>query len=115
MLGNATANRAGSRVLGAHLSEEGRLMPKRSIVRLDAPARARLHQLLVRGTAATRTLTHARILLKADQGPAGPGWPDGRMIAHRPPRGADSSQAGLAGAHDRLGAVGDLQLAEDIG
>jgi transposase len=28
------------------------------------------------GKAAARTLTHARILLKADEGPAGPGWAD---------------------------------------
>jgi hypothetical protein len=63
MLGNAAANRSGSRVLEAHLSEEGRPMPKRSIVRLDARDRARLHQLLVGGTAAARTLLTFLVLL----------------------------------------------------
>src|SRR5262249_14271882 len=31
------------------------------------------------GKAAARELTHARILLKADQGPQGPAWGDGRI------------------------------------
>lgn len=31
------------------------------------------------GKAATRELTHARILLKADQGPHGQGWSDARI------------------------------------
>jgi transposase len=38
--------------------------------------RAYLASLLSAGKAAARTLTHARILLKADEGPAGPGWAD---------------------------------------
>ncbi len=35
-----------------------------------------LHDLIAAGKAAARKLTHARILLKADQGPNGPGWVD---------------------------------------
>jgi transposase len=51
-------------------------MHKQYIVRLTDDDRTHLRALLAAGTAPTRTLTHARILLKADQGPAGPGWAD---------------------------------------
>ena len=39
-------------------------------------ARARLHTMIGRGIAPASALTHARILLKANQGEAGPGWTD---------------------------------------
>ncbi len=45
---------------------------KRYHVLLTAEERARLQQMLNSGTAAARTLTHARILLKANEGPGGP-------------------------------------------
>jgi hypothetical protein len=54
-------------------------MPKRHVVCLDAADRTRLTTLVTAGTAPARTLTHARILLKADQGEAGPAWPDARI------------------------------------
>jgi transposase len=41
-------------------------------VKLAAEERAHLHELLSKGKAAARTLTHARILLKADEGVDGP-------------------------------------------
>jgi transposase len=41
-------------------------------VKLMLEERAQLHELLSKGKAAARTLTHARILLKADEGEAGP-------------------------------------------
>ena len=41
-------------------------------VRLAPQERAQLEELLSKGKAAARTLTHARILLKADEGEAGP-------------------------------------------
>src|ERR1700682_3663408 len=41
-------------------------------VKLTPEERAQLLELLSKGKAATRTLTHARILLKADEGVAGP-------------------------------------------
>ena len=41
-------------------------------VKLTPEERAHLHEMLSRGMAAARTLTHARILLKADEGEAGP-------------------------------------------
>jgi transposase len=49
-------------------------VPKRYPVRLALEEREQLEQLLASGTAATRTLTHARILLKVDEGEAGPNW-----------------------------------------
>jgi hypothetical protein len=54
---------------------------KKYVVRLDDAERALLTNLSSTGTAAARALTHARILLKADQGPDGPGWPDQRIAA----------------------------------
>lgn len=51
-------------------------MHKRYRVRLVDEERAYLESLVSAGKAAARTLSHARILLKADEGPAGPGWAD---------------------------------------
>ncbi len=45
-------------------------------VTLTDEERATLTSLLARGRAAARTLTHARVLLKADTAPGGPGWTD---------------------------------------
>lgn len=55
-------------------------MPKKYQVFLAEEERQHLHQLLASGTAPTRTLTHARILLKADESDTGPAWTD-TMIA----------------------------------
>jgi hypothetical protein len=51
-------------------------MRKRHVVVLSEEERARLHTLIGRGVAPTSVLTHARVLLKANQGEAGPGWTD---------------------------------------
>jgi hypothetical protein len=51
-------------------------MRKRYVVVLPEAERALLHTLIGQGTASARALTHARILLKANQGEAGPGWTD---------------------------------------
>ncbi len=51
-------------------------MSKKAIVTLTEAERARLHTLVGGGSAPARTLTHARILLKANQGEAGPAWTD---------------------------------------
>lgn len=48
-------------------------------VYLTEAERARLRTLIGRGTAPTRLLTHARILLKANQGEGGPSWSDGAI------------------------------------
>lgn len=51
-------------------------MRKQYVGQLSEADRAQLHTLIGRGMAPARTLTHARILLKANQGEAGPGWTD---------------------------------------
>ena len=56
-------------------------MRKRHTVRLPEEERARLHTLIGQGVAPARALTHARILLKASQGEAGPGWTDAAIGA----------------------------------
>ena len=55
-------------------------MYKRYVVRLTDAERGQLKQLLAAGTAAARKLTHARILLKADASPGGPGWVDAAIV-----------------------------------
>jgi hypothetical protein len=47
---------------------------KKYQVSLTPEQRSQLQQLIGQGTAAARTLTHARILLKADEGEGGPAW-----------------------------------------
>ena len=51
-------------------------MSKQYVVRLTERERAALRQRLAAGHGPTRHLTRARILLKADEGPGGPGWVD---------------------------------------
>jgi transposase len=51
-------------------------MRKKYIVTLTRAERRMLQEMLSRGKAAARKLMHARILLKADAGPEGPGWDD---------------------------------------
>ncbi len=52
---------------------------KKYTVMLSESERDGLKQLIAAGTAPARKLTHARILLKADQSPGGPGWVDERI------------------------------------
>lgn len=49
---------------------------KKYHVTLTDDERTMLHALLASGKASARTLTHARILLKADESASGPGWTD---------------------------------------
>jgi len=51
-------------------------MKKKYPVILPEAEREPLKSLIAVGTAPARKLTHARILLKADQSPEGPGWVD---------------------------------------
>lgn len=51
-------------------------MAKKYVIALSEAERAWLRTLIGRGAAPARLLAHARILLKADQGEAGPSWPD---------------------------------------
>jgi len=52
---------------------------RRQEVQLTEEERERLQRLVSSGTAAARELSHARVLLKADSLPAGPGWSDERI------------------------------------
>ncbi len=52
------------------------IMKKKYPVTLTKAEREQLKNLIAAGTAPARKLTHARILLKADQSPEGPGWVD---------------------------------------
>ena len=51
-------------------------MKKKYIVTLTEAERQMLQAMLSQGKAAARKLMHARILLKADASPGGPGWND---------------------------------------
>jgi transposase len=51
-------------------------MHKRYAVTLTETERTYLKQMIAAGTDSARKLIHARILLKADQGPNGPAWVD---------------------------------------
>jgi len=50
--------------------------PRLHPIVLDAAQRARLEEVISQGRTAARTITRARILLKADEGPGGPHWTD---------------------------------------
>jgi hypothetical protein len=52
---------------------------KKYIVELTAAQCEELSHMISTGKASARELTHARILLKADQGPEGPGWSDAQI------------------------------------
>lgn len=54
---------------------------KRYRVVLTEADRARLRDLISTGAAPARAQVHARILLKADQSPDGPGWTDAAIAA----------------------------------
>jgi hypothetical protein len=66
-------------------------MHKHYIVRLTESERTALQQLIAAGTAPARQLARARILLKTDQSPAGPGWVDERIA-----EAVETSQATVA-------------------
>jgi hypothetical protein len=59
----------------------GRESVKKYIVTLTEDERAALDELVRKGKAATRKLTHGRILLKADVSSGGPGWRDEEISA----------------------------------
>ena len=72
------------------------IMRKKYTVILTGTERDELMRLIAAGTAPARKLTHARILLKADQSPQGAGWVDERIAeaverASRRCRGCASS------------------------
>ncbi len=52
---------------------------KKYIVELTPEQRKELSEMIKSGKACARALTHARLLLKADAGPDGPGWSDAKI------------------------------------
>ena len=52
---------------------------KKYVVRLSEEERLELKKLISSGKGAARMFARARILLKADEGEGGPGWPDGKI------------------------------------
>jgi len=56
-------------------------MHQKYVVILTETERAHLERLIAAGTAPARKLAHARVLLKADKGPSGPGWGDAAIAA----------------------------------
>ena len=52
---------------------------KRYVVRLEMEERALLERLVSVGKGAAAKLTHARVVLQADQAAAGPAWTDARI------------------------------------
>jgi transposase len=52
---------------------------KRYVVRLESGERERLGRMVSVGKGAAAKLTHARVLLQADQSETGPGWTDARI------------------------------------
>lgn len=52
---------------------------KKYIVKLTVEQRQELSRMIATGSTPARQLTHARILLKADQGPHGPAWSDAQI------------------------------------
>lgn len=49
-------------------------------VSLTQEEREFLHDLISARKGPARRLAHARVLLKADEGPGGPGWPDDKIV-----------------------------------
>ncbi len=53
---------------------------KKYVVELSSDERAHLEGLISKGKSSAKAILKARILLKADQGPLGPGWTDDRIV-----------------------------------
>jgi len=69
-------------VISSSMVSSGMLVPimrKKYTVTLTDAEREELAGLIAAGTVPARKLAHARILLKADQSPEGPGWVDERI------------------------------------
>ncbi len=54
-------------------------MPKKYMIKLKRDERTQLRELVQNGKDSAKALTHARILLKADQSKGQPGWTDGAI------------------------------------
>ena len=54
-------------------------MPKKYVLKLTEAERGELEQVVKRGRVAAWKAQRAQALLKCDQGPGGPGWPDAQV------------------------------------
>jgi hypothetical protein len=80
-------------------------MKKKYIVTLTEEERQMLQEMLSRGKAPARKLTHARILLKADAAVGGPGWND-EAIAETLEVGRATVERGTQGVRGRRSGSG---------
>ncbi len=87
------------------LPTDAAIPARKHAVRLSDRERRQLRRLLGAGTAPARTLTHARILLKADTAPGGPAWTDAEI------RGACEVGLATIGRVRRSFATGGLDAA----
>ncbi len=69
-------------------------MPKKYVLKLTAEERAELARLVRKGNVAGWKVQRAQALLKCDQGPGGPAWPDARIAEAR---GSSSATTGHDG------------------
>jgi hypothetical protein len=76
-------------------------MKSKHRVHLTDDQRADLRRRIAAGRGSARELAHARILLKADQSPGGPAWPDGAIA-----RALDVSVATIERVRKRFAAQG---------
>jgi len=76
-------------------------MRKRYVVQLSPEERERCTELVRSGAGPARTLMHARVLLKADSGPDGPGWTDAAIA-----EAVEVSAIGVAKIRQRFASEG---------
>jgi hypothetical protein len=83
-------------------------------VQLTEAERARLRTLIGSGAAPARMLTHARILLKANQGEGGPGWTDVAIAGAVEVHPATVARVRRAYVEDGLGAALERRSPERV-
>lgn len=83
-------------------------------VRLSEAERARLRTLVGSGSAPSRLLTHARILLKANRGEGGPGWTDAAIADAVEVHPATVGRVRRADVEDGLDATLERKLPERV-
>lgn len=83
-------------------------------VRLSEAERARLRTLVGSGSAPSRLLIHARILLKANRGEGGPGWTDAAIADAVEVHPATVGRVRRADVEDGLDAALERKLPERV-
>jgi transposase len=75
-LGHVHLNQGGFTMAEAKVGAKRGNLATKYVVRLSPEERTQLQELLKRKRLAARKRIHAQVLLKVDEGAAGPGWPD---------------------------------------